>query len=67
MEVDIVILSDDGTLHEDNILNEWVHLVNEACELKNRSLKVVESIPKWMEEVGFVNVQHKGFKVPLGV
>ncbi|KAI1910968.1 hypothetical protein LOZ66_001960 [Ophidiomyces ophidiicola] len=66
-EYDAWIYSDDdphlkkapNTLH-------WVTKLSEVSEQVGKPLNIAQSHKKWMEEAGFIDVQEKVFKVPIG-
>ncbi|KAF9882000.1 methyltransferase domain-containing protein [Colletotrichum karsti] len=57
--------SDDGTLAPDGPLSRWVYDMNCASELIGRPLARAHLLKQWYEEVGFVDVRERVFKIPL--
>lgn len=58
-------VSDDGTLTPDAPLSRWVHDMNYASELIGRPLSRSHLLYQWYEEVGFVDVRQRVFKIPI--
>ncbi|OHE97400.1 hypothetical protein CORC01_07305 [Colletotrichum orchidophilum] len=63
-EVDLIPLSDDGTLKEDSNLMKSVRLWGSAAEIFGRPFADTRRLKQFMEEVGFEDVQMKRFKWP---
>ncbi|KAM5349172.1 hypothetical protein ACJ41O_008995 [Fusarium nematophilum] len=57
--------SDDNTLSADSALSRWSRNLNIASEAINRPLSVAHRLKEWYEEVGFVDVQERVYKMPL--
>jgi metalloendopeptidase OMA1, mitochondrial len=56
--------SDDGTLAPESAFARWAKDINEAGEKLNRPLSVADKFKQWYEEIGFVDVQEKVYKIP---
>ncbi|GAB1318649.1 metalloendopeptidase [Madurella fahalii] len=65
-EVGSLVASDDGTLPPHGGLASWVQDFNTAGSLTGRPRDVAGSISQWYMEVGFVDVRHTTFKLPIG-
>ncbi|UQC84519.1 uncharacterized protein CLUP02_10016 [Colletotrichum lupini] len=63
-EVDLIPLSDDGTLSEDSNFMKSVRLWGSAAEIFGRPFADTRRLKDYMEEVGFEDVQMKRFKWP---
>ncbi|KAL2202773.1 S-adenosyl-L-methionine-dependent methyltransferase [Sarocladium strictum] len=63
-EFDGLFSSDDGTLAPDSALARWSHDMCAASETLNRPLVMARYLKNVYEEVGFVDVQERIFKVP---
>ncbi|KAJ9150724.1 Methyltransferase domain-containing protein [Pleurostoma richardsiae] len=63
-----VMASDDGTVAEDSAMGQWSKLWVEAGRKMSQTFQVVEHDiqRKSMEAAGFVDIQEKLFKVPIG-
>ncbi|KAM5345161.1 hypothetical protein ACJ41O_011023 [Fusarium nematophilum] len=59
---------DDGSIHERSAMHQWGKFFVEGGKKIGRSFTIVEDEVqrKSMEEVGFVNIEEKDFKVPIG-
>jgi hypothetical protein len=57
---------DDGTMNKDNAVIKWLDLLKQALQILgldvDRPLKLAENL----RDAGFVNVEEKSFKVPIG-
>lgn len=63
-EFDGLFSSDDGTLAPDSAIARWSHDLCAASESLNRPLVMARYLKSVYEEVGFVDVQERIFKVP---
>lgn len=66
IELDVRVYSDDGTLKEDGVLATWGDNFIGCSERAGRSLLTQETMRGAMEKAGFVDVQEKPYKIPLG-
>ncbi|RSL71566.1 hypothetical protein CEP54_001346 [Fusarium duplospermum] len=59
---------DDGSIHEKSAMHQWGKFFVEGGKKIGRSFTIVEDgvQKKGMEEAGFVNVEERNFKVPIG-
>ncbi|KAI9167600.1 putative methyltransferase tdiE [Paramyrothecium foliicola] len=64
-EFDCVMASDDGTLLPDGALAHWCRDMVGAAKLLDRSLAMSHTLKQAYEEVGFVDVHERVFKMPL--
>ncbi|KAF4784512.1 methyltransferase domain-containing protein [Colletotrichum scovillei] len=65
-DYDISIVSDDGTLTEKHHTSKWMSLLIEACVSVGRDPRPGPNIEGWVKDVGFVDVVHQRFKMPIG-
>ena len=66
-EISIEADSDDGTLRKDSSIRRWCDLQIEAGLKANMDFRMSgDLLKKWMEEAGFVNVDVRPFKIPIG-
>ncbi|KAH8769255.1 S-adenosyl-L-methionine-dependent methyltransferase [Hyaloscypha finlandica] len=65
VEISVVPKSEDGSLAGTN-LEKWGPLAIECGEKFGKSFTVAEDSRAFMEKAGFVNVEHKTFKWPIG-
>ncbi|KAI3066085.1 hypothetical protein CBS147339_8909 [Penicillium roqueforti] len=66
MELDVRVYSDDGTLKEGGVLASWGDNFIGCSERAGHSLLTQETMRGAMEKAGFVDVQEKLYKIPLG-
>ncbi|KAJ5593165.1 hypothetical protein N7537_010069 [Penicillium hordei] len=66
MELDVRVYSDDGTLQEGGTLATWGDNFIGCSERAGRSLLTQETMQGAMEKAGFVDIQEKLYKIPLG-
>ncbi|TDZ67244.1 Secondary metabolism regulator LAE1 [Colletotrichum trifolii] len=64
-DFNVEAVSDDETLPPDSPLCRWTHDMNYASELIGRPLSRAHLLRQWYEEIGFVDVHERVFKVPL--
>ncbi|KAF7544847.1 hypothetical protein G7Z17_g9627 [Cylindrodendrum hubeiense] len=59
---------DDGTIHEKSAMHQWGKFFVEGGKKIGRSFTIVEDgvQKKSIEEAGFVNIEERNFKVPIG-
>lgn len=60
------VYSDDGSLKQDSTLATWGDNFIGCSERAGRSLLTQETMRGAMEKAGFVDVQEKLYKIPLG-
>ncbi|KAJ3961231.1 hypothetical protein N0V92_002116 [Colletotrichum tropicale] len=60
------VACDDGTMPDDWYLLQFWEKIRQAMSKLNIDIQVGPRIGKIMEEAGFVNVQKKSYKVPVG-
>ncbi|TPX18336.1 uncharacterized protein E0L32_011747 [Thyridium curvatum] len=67
-EASIMFHSDDGSVHEKTAMAQFGKFFLEAAKVIGRSFTVVEdgTQRKAMEEAGFVDIQEKDLKTPIG-
>ncbi|KAK1765223.1 S-adenosyl-L-methionine-dependent methyltransferase [Phialemonium atrogriseum] len=56
---------DDGTVAPTNHFKQWCDDIVEASIAADRPLPFADSMKRWYEEAGFVDVQEKVYKVPI--
>ncbi|KAF4978238.1 hypothetical protein FZEAL_5343 [Fusarium zealandicum] len=56
--------SDDDSLDPHGPLARWARNLNIASESVNRPLSVAHKMKEWYEEVGFVDVEERVYKIP---
>ncbi|KAK4450843.1 S-adenosyl-L-methionine-dependent methyltransferase [Podospora aff. communis PSN243] len=70
MEIDIETRSENPRIREDpnHIFKKWCKLFWEAGDKTGRSFRIARDgqMQKYIEEAGFVDVQHRWWKVPIG-
>ncbi|CAG7962766.1 unnamed protein product [Penicillium nalgiovense] len=66
IELDVRVYSDDGSLKEDSTLATWGDNFIGCSDRAGRSLLTQETMRGAMEKAGFVDVQEKLYKIPLG-
>jgi hypothetical protein len=70
MEIDIETRSENPRIHNDpnHIFKKWCKLFWEAGDKTGRSFSIARDgqMQKYIEEAGFVDVQHRWWKVPIG-
>ncbi|KAK3388027.1 S-adenosyl-L-methionine-dependent methyltransferase [Podospora didyma] len=60
------LYSQDETLKKDNAMVRMMDGLAEACDKTGRTLDPAPSMKRWAEEAGFVNVEEKRFRLPIG-
>jgi len=60
------LLSNDSTL-EGTALAYWFESIVKGAKVLGRDVRMARNYKKWMEEVGFVNVEEKVFNWPINV
>ncbi|KAB2581224.1 Secondary metabolism regulator LAE1 [Lasiodiplodia theobromae] len=58
--------SDDGSLPEDSQLIKMSELMIEGCSKIGRNVSPGPSLLQWVKDAGFVNVDHRVVKLPMG-
>lgn len=58
---------DDGTLREDSMLIEFTTLVTQALAPRGINWIVGNDMEEILRNAGFVNIQYKKFKTPIGM
>ncbi|KXG51517.1 uncharacterized protein PGRI_089100 [Penicillium griseofulvum] len=66
IELDVRVHSDDDTLQKDGVLASWGDNFIGCSERAGRSLLTQETMRGAIEKAGFVDVQEKLYKIPLG-
>ncbi|KAI2604088.1 S-adenosyl-L-methionine-dependent methyltransferase [Hypoxylon fragiforme] len=62
-----VMKCDDGTLREDSMLIEFTTLVTQALAPRGINWIVGNDMEEILRNAGFVNIQYKKFKTPIGM
>ena len=66
-ELDVCAASDDESLSDDSAIRKWCANQEEAAQKMGRSLRASgDTFKKQMEAAGFVNVEVREFKLPIG-
>ncbi|KAJ6014010.1 hypothetical protein N7540_008601 [Penicillium herquei] len=65
-EFDIRVYSDDGSLPKDSVLSEWGHMFITCGERAGLPLTTQETMRGALKQAGFVDIQEKLYKVPMG-
>ncbi|KAK2801693.1 hypothetical protein FQN50_007606 [Emmonsiellopsis sp. PD_5] len=65
-EANVKMHSEDGSLKPDNKVVEMLDLVSGACEKMGRELNPGPRLEDWVKDAGFINVEHKLYKLPVG-
>lgn len=65
-DFDLRTYTQDNSAAPDNKVVEFFKLIMEACEKFGRMASPGENLKTWVEEAGFVNVQDKVVKLPIG-
>ncbi|KAL2214891.1 S-adenosyl-L-methionine-dependent methyltransferase [Thermoascus aurantiacus ATCC 26904] len=61
------VYSDDDTLKPDeNHVVQMLRLLSQACDKVGCTLDPMRSLKRWVQEAGFVNVDERIFKMPMG-
>lgn len=58
--------SDDGTLQADSQIAKWGAYFESFAEKAGKPMNVYDTMRAGIEEAGFVNVQEKLYKLPMG-
>ncbi|RDW73348.1 hypothetical protein BP6252_07255 [Coleophoma cylindrospora] len=66
LEADVRILSDDGSIKEDNVLAQWGPNFLACGERMGRPINAQETMRASFEKAGFTNIQEKLYKCPIG-
>ncbi|KAH9212788.1 S-adenosyl-L-methionine-dependent methyltransferase [Leptodontidium sp. 2 PMI_412] len=66
MEMSIMWKSDDGTVTDDHLLNEWSRVSIEAAKKIGKTFENAQFTKENMIKAGFVDVVEKKYKMPLG-
>lgn len=56
---------DDGTIPADWPFLDWTKTSDEAAMEADKPLRIANKLKRWYEQLGFVDVQEKVFKLPL--
>ncbi|RDW56885.1 hypothetical protein BP5796_12952 [Coleophoma crateriformis] len=65
-EVDIQFTSDDGSVRPGTTMYDWSQMFIEAGESMGQTFQIASRSKKLIEEAGFVDVEEKKFKLPVG-
>jgi len=58
--------SEDESAGSDNNVLRFCEIFNKACEKMGREGSPGQHLKGWVEAAGFINVQHRVYKVPIG-
>ncbi|KAI6709607.1 hypothetical protein JHW43_007877 [Diplocarpon mali] len=56
---------DDGSMPDDWVFLEWSRFSESAAVAAGRPLQIADKLKRWYEEVGFVDVQERVFRLPM--
>jgi hypothetical protein len=56
---------DDGTMPADWPFLEWTKMIHDAAIRAERPVRIANKLKRWYEEVGFVDVEERVFKMPM--
>lgn len=62
----VVPMSDDGTVTDGSIFDQWGKISLQLGEKFGKSLKTVDEAKAGIEAAGFVNVVERRWKIPIG-
>lgn len=65
-ELNTLPVCDDGSMTDDYKLLQWARDMDDASRAADRQLVIGDDIKRWLEEVGFVDVQQMVLKLPIG-
>ena len=65
-ELNFVTQCDDGTMKDDYIVGKFLNLVKEGLAVFGVDLLAMRKNSQLLREAGFVNIEEKVFKIPLG-
>ncbi|KIW58038.1 hypothetical protein, variant [Exophiala xenobiotica] len=65
-DFDLHNYSQDNSIPPDNKVKEWYDTLLEGCDRIGRTASPGPRLEMWARDAGFVNIQHKKFKLPLG-
>jgi hypothetical protein len=65
MEMSIMWKSDDGTITDDHLLNEWSRISIEAAKKIGKTFENAQFTKENMIKAGFVDVVEKKYKMPV--
>ncbi|RDL31137.1 Uncharacterized protein BP5553_09926 [Venustampulla echinocandica] len=66
IEMSVVPVSDDGTIYEGHIFDQWGKISLEAGDKFGKDLRIHEQVKGYLEEAGFEDVVDRAFKMPIG-
>jgi hypothetical protein len=66
MEIDIMIMSDDGSVTKDHFMAQWSQTLLEAAEMTGKTLTSYDTMVDQIKAAGFEDVHEKKFKMPIG-
>ena len=66
LEFSVEFKCDDGSFDEDSILYKWGKLFIEGGEKMGREFNIIEHSRQYMADAGYVEIQEKKFKLPVG-
>lgn len=58
---------DDGTMPENYLVNEWWKYVAQGIAVFKKDIDAVLKLKQYFSDAGFVNVEEREIKVPLGM
>jgi hypothetical protein len=65
-DIDVTPRCDDGTMRDDTIFKTWQQTADAFAEMSRRRFFDAQTTKKELEDAGFVEVEEKRYKVPIG-
>ncbi|PYH88632.1 S-adenosyl-L-methionine-dependent methyltransferase, partial [Aspergillus ellipticus CBS 707.79] len=65
-EYHLVNYSQDNSIPEDSSIIRFYEVLRQACEAMNRPVTMGDKLPDYAADVGFTNIVHRTFPLPLG-
>ncbi|KAF9871019.1 methyltransferase domain-containing protein [Colletotrichum karsti] len=59
------VLSDDGTVKDDDPISQWSRYIVEACDKMGRPVTIGRQLSQLLEEAGFEGITETKFKAPM--
>ena len=66
MDMNIQFTSDDGTIAEGHIMDEWSKVFIDCGERIGKTFSIADKAEGWIREAGFEEVNVRWYKVPVG-
>lgn len=62
-----IVKCDDDTLQTDSLLTQFYDMTTEALSKRGIRWTIANNLDEILRRIGFVNIECKKFKVPIGV